>query len=336
MTTRATNDPPTRDPRFDAAWRAASSEEPPPALDAAILAAAHREAGAKPQSLSAQAAMRARRRWWPLAAAETVAVIAIGVVQRAGRDDLVTPPSGSTVVSDIPAQSPKKVAESNERAPEAPATAAPVDSRPGASAPPRKKTEPVASEAVPSEKRPKAINASAPAPEPFPAAKAKLDAAERDATAAGAPIAKTAPESAALQRNEGGSASAMLAAPSTPSAASPTQSPAPPMSSPSPPIPNAAAPMSSAASFADSGRVAAPATRQSSVARAGTGGATAEARAKDRGPLPVADWITLIRRLRDEGNIAEAARELAAFRTAHPDHEKLLPPDLRDWHPLEK
>lgn len=61
-----------------------------------------------------------------------------------------------------------------------------------------------------------------------------------------------------------------------------------------------------------------------------------EARNKDRAPLPVADWIALIRRLRDEGNVVDAARELAAFRAAHADHEKLLPPDLRDWHPAEK
>jgi hypothetical protein len=59
-------------------------------------------------------------------------------------------------------------------------------------------------------------------------------------------------------------------------------------------------------------------------------------RIKDRAPLPVVDWIAWIRRLRDEGYIAEAARELAAFRAAHADHEKLLPPDLRDWHPAEK
>ena len=61
-----------------------------------------------------------------------------------------------------------------------------------------------------------------------------------------------------------------------------------------------------------------------------------EARIKDRAALPVADWIALIRRLRDEGNVTKAARELAAFRAAHADHEKLLPPDLREWHPTEK
>lgn len=62
----------------------------------------------------------------------------------------------------------------------------------------------------------------------------------------------------------------------------------------------------------------------------------AGARIKDRAPLPIPDWIALIRRLRDEGNTAEAARELAAFRAAHADHEKLLPPDLRDWRPPGK
>ena len=61
-----------------------------------------------------------------------------------------------------------------------------------------------------------------------------------------------------------------------------------------------------------------------------------DARVKDRAPLPVPDWIALIRRLRDEGKPAEAAKELAAFRAAHADHEKLLPPDLRDWRPPEK
>ena len=64
--------------------------------------------------------------------------------------------------------------------------------------------------------------------------------------------------------------------------------------------------------------------------------AAGEARVKDRTPLPIPEWIALIRRLRDEGKTAEAAKELAAFRAAHADHEKLLPPDLRDWRPPEK
>ena len=64
--------------------------------------------------------------------------------------------------------------------------------------------------------------------------------------------------------------------------------------------------------------------------------AAVAARVKDRAALPVPDWIALIRRLRDEGKTAEAAKELAAFRAAHADHEKLLPPDLREWHPPDR
>jgi hypothetical protein len=52
--------------------------------------------------------------------------------------------------------------------------------------------------------------------------------------------------------------------------------------------------------------------------------------------LPAADWIALIRRLRDEGRNDEAAKELAAFRDAYPDHQQRLPPDLRDWRAPEK
>jgi hypothetical protein len=55
--------------------------------------------------------------------------------------------------------------------------------------------------------------------------------------------------------------------------------------------------------------------------------------AKERANLSVSDWIALIRRLRAEGNTAEAAKELAAFRIAHADHQTLLPADLRDWNP---
>ena len=72
------------------------------------------------------------------------------------------------------------------------------------------------------------------------------------------------------------------------------------------------------------------------TARGANEGRAEEARVKDRAPLPVAEWIALIRRLRAEGNAADAARELAAFRAAHIDHERLLPPDLRDWRPQEK
>src|ERR1700674_1456272 len=71
------------DPELDATWRAASREQPPAALDDAIRAAARREVGTKPGGF------RAAPRWWPLAAAATVAAIAVGIVQ-------MTPPEQVT------------------------------------------------------------------------------------------------------------------------------------------------------------------------------------------------------------------------------------------------
>ncbi|TMH11885.1 MAG: hypothetical protein E6H68_14985 [Betaproteobacteria bacterium] len=71
------------DPELDATWRAASREQPPTALDDAIRAAARREVGAKPGGFGAAP------RWWPLAAAATVAAIAVGIVQ-------MTPPEQVT------------------------------------------------------------------------------------------------------------------------------------------------------------------------------------------------------------------------------------------------
>ncbi len=56
-----------------------------------------------------------------------------------------------------------------------------------------------------------------------------------------------------------------------------------------------------------------------------------DARAVEHAKLSVPDWIALIRRLIAEKNYAAADKELAAFRAAHPDADRVLPPDLRDW-----
>ena len=200
----------------------------------------------------------------------------------------------------------------------------------------QKKAQAVASEAAPSERKPDAAaNAIGSLPEPFPAAATKPDAAAaRDAPAAATGSASTGNVQRA-QRQE--AAAAKPAAPSMPLAAAPMPSAAPLTPPATVPTPPPTAPMPPTASFADGARVAAPSIAPpSSAARTELPGAAAEARSKDRAALPIADWIALIRRLRDEGNVAEAARELAAFRTAHADHEKLLPSDLRDWHPPEK
>jgi hypothetical protein len=44
-------------------------------------------------------------------------------------------------------------------------------------------------------------------------------------------------------------------------------------------------------------------------------------------------WIVRIRKLRDEGNIAQAQRELKEFRALVPDAERKLPADLKSLQP---
>jgi len=54
----------------------------------------------------------------------------------------------------------------------------------------------------------------------------------------------------------------------------------------------------------------------------------------DASSAPVADvdaWIIRIRKLHDDGKLADAAKELLAFRAAIPDADGHLPPELRAW-----
>ncbi len=111
-----THDPdhPERDPALDAAWREHSTEMPPSRLDAAILAAAHRAVGSAPQPVVAQdtgtrpddAGVRTRaatgpQRWWmPLAAAATIGAVALGILQTMPQHESAIAPS----VSDMPAR----------------------------------------------------------------------------------------------------------------------------------------------------------------------------------------------------------------------------------------
>src|SRR5215471_5760205 len=78
-----------RDSRVDTAWKAASREEPPVALDDAIRAAARKAVDTQPRRA------RDKHWWYPYAAAATVAVIAVGLLQ-------VTPPEQvtPTIVAD--------------------------------------------------------------------------------------------------------------------------------------------------------------------------------------------------------------------------------------------
>jgi hypothetical protein len=307
------------DRELDAAWRAASREEPPAALDAAIRAAARRAVDAGP-------ARRARHmRWWPLAAAATVAVIAVGIVQ-------LTPPEQvtPTIVADN-----SRLASALKKDSEALTAPAP----PAMVAPARTVAEP-AREAAGAEEASNALRKQLVQP-PAPAqsgAGVTLEqkraaepsssvAANIDARLAAAPERDRAPKA----KVETAAAPAEVA----PSVARGEPFPATPpetklaTNAPAPAAPRAAA----AKPMAASSRVAlaARADEAQSAAPATVGAIADNERAKDAAPRPPDEWIKLIRRLKTEGRNQEAAKELAAFRAAYKERsDALLPADLRE------
>jgi len=113
------NDPDPHDDVLAAAWRSQSEDQPPPALDATILAAAHRAVGSGPRGASAHAreATRPQRWWMPLAAAATIGVVVIGILQ-------VAPQAPFDTVIGERADFPERAA----RKAEAPSVAPPVSS----------------------------------------------------------------------------------------------------------------------------------------------------------------------------------------------------------------
>ena len=48
-------------------------------------------------------------------------------------------------------------------------------------------------------------------------------------------------------------------------------------------------------------------------------------------PIDVDAWIVRIRKLHDDGKLADAAKELVAMRAAVPDADRRLPAELRAW-----
>ena len=315
-----------RDREVDAAWSAASREQPPPALDAAIRAEARRAVAAAPRG--------ARRRHWsyPLAAAATVAALAIGIAQ-------LTPPEQvtPTVVAEQEA-APRQAA--NEMARRADASSAPA---PSATPPPATPAQRLPAEA-PSAVVEGAVRERAAAPAPQALAKKQLQAKEEVAARnklAAAPAEKpTAGASGAVGVEE--------------------RTPAPlPRSEPFPasPLPgnarrdaNARAPTSQSDVPARTAAAQAPRTAGApppAQPAAGTAQAESrieakvssidEAKSKDAAGLSVEDWIKRIRELKSTGRFDEAAKELAAFRSAFGERaDALLPPDLRAWTPPQK
>lgn len=366
MTTRPPGD--LHDPRFDDAWRRASRETPPAALDDAIRAAARREVGARPQDVSSvREATRPERWWFPLAAAATIGAIAIGLLQ-ISTSDRIAPADERRVVSDVPeGAKPLTPASEPTHAPAAtmplakehaeasapvdtlkperegkPAAAAPTPPPPVAAAPARAPSTGITSAAPPPPASPSAEKAQRQEPQPFPdtqkrdqapspnlpqqaeAVPRKAEAAaqapgvaqspassgrtnlpqetESDLRSASKSRVGAAPMARSADASNGAAAGTIAAAPSDGAAAVTPPVAAPPMAAPQ----RAAATLSAA--------------RSDSV----------DARAKERAAMPVAEWIALMRRLRDEQRFDELAKELAAFRSLHADANALLPPELRD------
>ena len=268
-----------RDPALDAAWREASREEPPAALDEAIRAAARREPGEAPRR------RRDKHWWYPLAAAATVAVIAIGLVQ------LTPPEQVAPIAVEKPTASPAAPREPVVMpAPRSDAAVAPAPTAPA--------TAPVKKDA-PAETPARAAGTVAAFPQPAP--RTKIETQPMDE------LARAEPDAASGRR-----------APPAPPAAAPPPRGEPFPAAPSPPV--------AAARREEAARE----ERQVRVQTALAGSAGGE-KPKQAGARSVEDWIKLIRDLRAEGKLAEATKELAAFREAYGERaDSLLPQDLRE------
>jgi len=306
-----------RDRRVDAAWSAASREEPPPSLDAAIRGAARRAVDAAPRP------KRDKHWWYPLAAAATVTVLAVGIIQ-------LTPPEqvAPTIVADMtvaPREANKDVARPLASAdtkivePSTPinaASAPPATPSPPAQ-PPARRDQMAASDSLARER------AEAPAterdtPKQSPAARRELAAQDKlassksDAAAAGVPGTAPPPRSepfpgaAAPEPQREAAAEERKPAPNTPAGAAATR-----------------VARSAAATNAEEAQT------KSKVAMAKVA-TTDEAKAKEASARSVEEWIKRIRDLKNEGRLDEAAKELAAFRNEYGERaDALLPADLR-------
>jgi hypothetical protein len=284
-----------RDRRLDTAWRAASPEVPPSGLDAAIRTAARRAVGA------GHGPSRNMQWWYPLAAAATVAVLAIGIAQMA-------PPEQVAPTVARSADAPEEARQDGER------RSAAFDAKPPSThivAPAAVPSTPFA--AKPSKNVSAGTNASVPPRAAAKTLQGQRESPPQDSLAGGAPEL-----------------------PATSTTAAGTIAPAP--SARSEPFPGGAreedrrgAPLDErlSAENAPAGSAAEPRQPQSRMATASAAGAD-EARTQDLTTRSVEEWIRRIRNLKNAGRADEAAKELAAFRVTYGDRaDALLPPDLQ-------
>ena len=362
------NDPDPHDDVLAAAWRSQSEDQPPPALDTTILAAAHRAVGSGPRGASAHAreATRPQRWWMPLAAAATIGVVVIGILQvapqapfdtvigeradfpeRAARKaeapsvappvssnataPVVTPPGPA--VEQAPAPSPTResvpVPAISPTPPVAVAVPAPVPAIPPT--PPVNVAVPPPVPAAPAPQKQAMVAESAPAPraaepQPFPA-----DAGAKKLEADSASRQDERKDAAEVSRKAGvnsGAAGGVATAPPPPAAPAMAQR-----------AQAAAAPPAALGKLdgrmRENSAARDEATTSSAPAAASPRPAPSElsaAELRQRARDPEA-WIAEIRALRNSGRIAEATAQMREFRRYVPDAETRLPADLREWYP---
>jgi len=339
-------DDPERDAAVAKAWREHSAELPPAHLDAAILAAARRAVGSAPadatEDATGNAAARPRgatspQRWWmPLAAAATIGAVAIGILQVVPQDHVVsdmrapsvsdTPAPASSAASSVAPSAPRDALAPSERkdapralaesvAPHSPANIVP----PPATPPPAVSRTNVA----PAQPAPKILAqreadkvaapgaSMEPAPQPFPADK------------------KRASDESGFAQDRAGAAGSIAAAPS---ASPPTEPQRALADAAPPPSPDAAATRAPARMAAARDERQRNEAAQSAPAAAGAKAlAKTYAESTSGKPDDIDAWIVRIRKLHDDGKLAEAAKELVALRAAIPDADHRLPPELRAW-----
>ena len=347
------------DRQIEAAWRATSREQPPEAVDDAIRAAARRAVDAGPAKPRTQSWWRAKTHWAPLAAAAVMAVLAVGLIEftppeqvnpariaersaspRPVEQDARKPaPAGSTLTAAEAARHDGQSSAdqlANERAAERNKQLAQLAIQQSANTAAEKKHTASSSPEAP---RPREERQRVASLDAGAAVKSKVEAA-------GTGVSRSAP-------SEPFPAAQAPAGPSRPSpAAAATSSPTLRNEPEAPPPAPPAVPQSEPFPAAEQGGAAsnAPAPAPPVAMREGvpqlagkldTPSAKAQptqvgvaftdlSRSKDPAARAVDEWVKLIRRLRAEGKLQEAAKELAAFRAVYKEQsDELLPPDLR-------
>lgn len=316
MTTPET---PEREAMLERAWRESSAETPSPQLDAAVLAAAHRAVGSAPRDAEPQDAASSTRaageparaatgpqRWWmPLAAAATIGAVALGVLQVAPLERADTAPS----VSDMPASvtTAQDRLQPRERKDASPAMA--EDSGVGA-APDSGKAHVLTESASPRTISPPVASAMKRLP---PTAKIVAPLAA-DSAAPPAPASLPAPVAMAPQPFPAAKKSEAADAAFAQERAN--EAPA-----------RVAAERDEPRQRNDVAQLSAPAAAGAvKLSKSMARGQTAAAQSVD-----IDAAIQRIRKLYDDGKLADAAKELIDLRAVASDADTRLPPELRAW-----